>query len=105
MNSQRLPVVEVHNVSKKYCRNLKRSLRYGMYDLWSEMTARSGDWRGRLRAGEFFAVDNADFNVQPGECIALLGPNGAGKSTLLKMIAGLFKPDLGQITIRGRLEP
>ena len=103
MNSQRLPVVEVHNVSKKYCRNLKRSLRYGMYDLWSEMTARSGDWRGRLRAGEFFAVDNADFNVQPGECIALLGPNGAGKSTLLKMIAGLFKPDLGQITIRGRL--
>lgn len=103
MNSQRSPVVEVCNVSKKYCRNLKRSLRYGMYDLWSEMTARSGDWRGHLRAGEFFAVDNADFNVQAGECIALLGPNGAGKSTLLKMIAGLFKPDLGQITVRGRL--
>ena len=101
--NQRQPVVEVRNVSKKYCRNLKRSLRYGMSDLISEMTARGGGWRGKLRKGEFFAVNNADFDVRPGECIALLGPNGAGKSTLLKMIAGLFKPDLGRITIRGRL--
>lgn len=97
------PVVEVNHVSKKYCRNLKRSLRYGISDLFSEMVARRGDWRGKLRAGEFFAVNDANFHVQPGECIALLGPNGAGKSTLLKMIAGLFKPDLGSITIRGRL--
>ncbi|MDG2015299.1 MAG: ABC transporter ATP-binding protein [Pirellulaceae bacterium] len=103
MAEKKQPVVEVRNVSKKYCRNLKRSLRYGMYDLCSEMTARAGNWRGNLRPGEFFAVNNADFDVRPGECIALLGPNGAGKSTLLKMIAGLFKPDLGKITIRGRL--
>ncbi len=102
MNS-RQPVVEVSQVSKKYCRNLKRSLRYGMSDLVSEMTAKGGDWRGKLRKGEFFAVNNADFQVRPGECVALLGPNGAGKSTLLKMIAGLFKPDIGKITIRGRL--
>ena len=32
--TQQLPVVEVRNVSKKYCRNLKRSLRYGLADLW-----------------------------------------------------------------------
>ncbi len=99
----RTPRVEVRNVSKKYCRNLKRSLRYGMTDLWREMTARPGAWRGTLRPGEFFAVNNVDFDVRPGECIALLGPNGAGKSTLLKMIAGLFKPDIGTITVRGRL--
>jgi len=103
MNNKDQPVVEVRDVSKKYCRNLKRSLRYGLSDLWSEMTARSGDWRGQLRKGEFFAVNRADFEIRPGECIALLGPNGAGKSTLLKMIAGLFKPDTGKITIRGRL--
>ncbi len=102
MNLQQ-PVVEVRNVSKKYCRNLKRSLRYGVADLFAEMTVRDGDWRAKLRKGEFFAVNNADFDVRPGECIALLGPNGAGKSTLLKMIAGLFKPDKGNITIRGRL--
>ncbi len=100
---QRPAVVEVHHVSKKYCRNLKRSLRYGMSDLVSEMTARGGSWRGRLRPGEFLAVNDAHFEVRAGECIALLGPNGAGKSTLLKMIAGLFKPDRGRITVRGRL--
>ncbi len=99
----RQPVVEVRDVSKKYCRNLKRSLRYGMWDLFSEMTVRGQEWRSRLRPGEFFAVNNANFEVRPGECIALLGPNGAGKSTLLKMIAGLFKPDKGKIIIRGRL--
>ena len=97
------PVVEVRGVSKKYCRNLKRSLHYGLADIWSEMIARSHDWRSKLRPGEFFAVNNADFDVRPGECIALLGPNGAGKSTLLKMIAGLFKPDAGRITLRGRI--
>ena len=99
----RTPSVEVAGVSKKYCRNLKRSLRYGLSDLWSEMRARTGDWRGQLRPGEFFAVNDVSFDVRPGECIALLGPNGAGKSTLLKMIAGLFKPDLGTIRVRGRL--
>lgn len=102
-SSRSLPCVQVEGVSKKYCRNLKRSLRYGLHDLWSEMTARRGDWRGTLRPGEFFAVNDVSFDVQPGECIALLGPNGAGKSTLLKMIAGLFKPDQGRITVCGRL--
>lgn len=103
MSNSTRPSIEVCDVSKKYCRNLKRSLRYGLSDLWSEMSARGGDWRGQLRPGEFFAVQGANFQVQPGECIALLGPNGAGKSTLLKMIAGLFKPDRGSITVRGRL--
>ncbi len=101
--SDGLPSVEVAHVSKKYCRNLKRSLRYGLYDVLSEAVGRRGDWRGRLRPGEFLAVNDANFSMYPGECIALLGPNGAGKSTLLKMIAGLFKPDRGCITVRGRL--
>ncbi len=96
-------VVEVENVSKKYCRNLKRSLRYGVRDLFSEFTGNSGATREKLRPGEFFAIDHISFGVRPGECVALLGPNGAGKSTLLKMLAGLFKPDTGKITIKGRL--
>ncbi|HMO12846.1 MAG TPA: ABC transporter ATP-binding protein [Pirellulaceae bacterium] len=97
------PVAQVENVSKKYCRNLKRSLRYGVFDLFNELMGSNGEQRGKLRGGEFFAVDHVSFDVRPGECVALLGPNGAGKSTLLKMLAGLFKPDTGKITIRGRL--
>src|SRR5690606_14679453 len=38
-----------------------------------------------------------------GECLGLIGHNGAGKSTLLKMINGLIKPDVGAITIKGRV--
>lgn len=95
--------ISVDNVSKKYCRNLKRSLRYGLKDLFAEFTGQSGKTREKLRPGEFFAIDHISFQMKPGECVALLGPNGAGKSTLLKMLAGLFKPDTGRIAIRGRL--
>ena len=101
--TQNQMVVEAENVSKKYCRQLKRSLKYGVKDLFAEFTGRSGHVRGRLRRGEFFAVDDVSFGIKPGECVALLGKNGAGKSTLLKMVAGLFKPDTGRITVRGRL--
>lgn len=103
MAGKDLPLIEATNVSKKYCRNLKRSLRYGLRDLTSELLGRSAKGRAKLRKGEFFSVRNVSFQVRQGECVALLGPNGAGKSTLLKMLAGLFKPDVGRIKIRGRL--
>jgi ABC-type sugar transport system ATPase subunit len=48
------------------------------------------------------AVDNADFDVRPGEVHALVGENGAGKSTLMKMIAGSFADYGGRIFIGGR---
>lgn len=54
------------------------------------------------------AVDGLDLRVSRGELYAFLGPNGAGKTTSLRMIAGLLKPDLGDIFIAGislRLDP
>jgi ABC-2 type transport system ATP-binding protein len=41
--------------------------------------------------------------VQPGEILALLGPNGAGKTTTLLCLAGLLRPDAGQIELDGQL--
>ncbi|WP_321532020.1 polysaccharide ABC transporter ATP-binding protein [uncultured Desulfuromonas sp.] len=95
-------LVKVENVSKKFCRTLKRSLWYGMQDVAGEMLGRAGG-HGDLRPSEFWAVNNVSFELKRGECLGLLGRNGAGKSTLLKMLNGLIKPDRGRITIHGRV--
>ena len=47
------------------------------------------------------AVDRLDLCVPAGELYALLGPNGAGKTTTLRMVAGLLRPDAGEIHIFG----
>jgi multiple sugar transport system ATP-binding protein len=48
------------------------------------------------------AVQGLDLNIQSGEFIVLLGPSGAGKTTTLRLVAGLEKPDVGQVHIGGR---
>ncbi len=47
------------------------------------------------------AVDGLDLNVKAGEFYCLLGPNGAGKTTTLRMVAGLLRPDSGEISVFG----
>src|SRR5690606_15628771 len=51
--------------------------------------------------GSFRALDSVDVNVEDGELVALLGPSGCGKTTLLRIIAGLERPDSGQVTFDG----
>ena len=54
------------------------------------------------RFGNVQANDDAGLSVTRGEVLALLGENGSGKSTLVNMLAGLYIPDSGSITIDGR---
>lgn len=46
-------------------------------------------------------VDDLTFRVEEGEILALLGPSGCGKTTILRLIAGLTRPDSGQIHLKG----
>ena len=94
-------LVQCESVSKKFCRDLKYSLYYGMRGLAAEILGRERS-HSRLRKHEFWAVKDVSFELRRGECLGLIGHNGAGKSTLLKMLNGLIKPDEGRITMRGQ---
>jgi simple sugar transport system ATP-binding protein len=55
----------------------------------------------RKTFGEVVALNGADFLVGKGEICGLLGGNGAGKTTLMNVLYGLYKPDEGEILLRG----
>lgn len=52
---------------------------------------------------EFVALKQFDLTVRQGEFLAIVGPSGCGKSTFLDMVAGLTKPNAGEILIDGKL--
>jgi ABC-2 type transport system ATP-binding protein len=52
--------------------------------------------------GEFWAFRNVSFVLKKGDSLGIIGKNGSGKSTLLRVIAGIYLPDEGEYTVRGR---
>ena len=95
-------LVRVEGVGKRFCRNLKKSLFYGIQDIACDLLGRDRS-ESALREDEFWANQGVSFELRRGECLGLIGHNGAGKTTLLKMLNGLIKPDTGTITMRGRI--
>lgn len=94
-------LIKVENVSKKFSKDLKKSLYYGVLDVFAGIFGSSK--KRALRGDEFWAVRNVSFELRRGECLGLIGHNGAGKSTLLKMLNGLISPDEGRIEMHGRV--
>lgn len=94
-------LITVDGLSKKFCKDLKMSLWYGVKDLLLSVTGNKVK-RG-LRPKEFWAVKDISFTLKRGECLGLIGHNGAGKSTLLKILNGLINPDEGKVVIKGRV--
>ena len=54
-------------------------------------------------SGEFWALRHVSFTVERGETIGIIGRNGSGKSTLLRVIAGVYPPDEGQVSVEGEV--
>jgi ABC-type polysaccharide/polyol phosphate transport system ATPase subunit len=91
------PRIEFRSVGKSFrLRNRSDSLR--------DALARA--FRGGGSGGpetRFTALDGVTFAVSPGEVVGIVGPNGSGKSTSLRLAAGVYRPDAGEVVVRGRV--
>jgi ABC-type polysaccharide/polyol phosphate transport system ATPase subunit len=61
--------------------------------------------RRRQQVQIFEAVKQVSFVISKGETVGLIGRNGSGKSTILKIVAGVYAPSEGQITVQGTIAP
>lgn len=95
-------LIKVEGLHKKFCMSLKRSMFYGSVDAARSMIGLPIE-NVELRKKEFWALQDINFELKRGETLGLIGRNGSGKTTLLRLINGIFPPDKGKITIKGRI--
>lgn len=95
-------VLKTEHLSKKFCRNMRQGIYYGAQDILRSLIGIKSH-KTQLRQHEFWALQDINFELKRGEALGVLGVNGSGKSTLLRVLAGIYPPNSGQATIRGRL--
>ncbi len=101
------PAISVENLSKKYTIG-ERQPYYALRDalagvgrrLMSKLSNLQSD---KLKKNEFWALENINFDINPGEIVGIVGRNGAGKTTLLKIISQITPPSTGIIRLNGRV--
>ena len=94
------PIVEIKNVHKKFCTDLKLNMFYGLQDIFKW---RKSNKRPKLRKKEFWALQDINLSISRGEVVGILGMNGAGKTTLIRSIIGAYMVSHGQIKVCGRI--
>lgn len=99
MSSENL--IELKNVWKKYSTKdvFHRSFRDELANLFSKSP------KDRLDEDEFWALKEIDISIKTGECVGIFGPNGSGKTTILKLISSVTFPNIGEVTVRGKVAP
>ena len=93
----------VSELSKKFCKSLRRGLYYGAIDILASAVSPNRAGTRKLRKDEFWAVDDVSFSIARGDTFGVIGQNGSGKSTLLKILNGILLPDSGTVTMNGRV--
>jgi len=85
--------------------NLHKSFKLPTEKAWGLKQAIFNRLRGVKGYTEQKVLRGLDFEIKKGEFVGVVGRNGSGKSTLLKILAGVYYPDRGRITIDGNLVP
>ncbi len=89
--------IELQNVVQRFRRIQERP------DTLREVFAKVGRYNRKFQM--FEALKNVSFTVSQGEVVGIIGRNGSGKSTILKIVAGVYLPTEGRITVRGSIAP
>jgi len=88
----RRPVIKFEKVTKTFLINRENTFKSSFKELF-------------IKKKVFTSLKDVSFSIFPNEIVGLYGPNGSGKSVILKLIAGILKPDLGNVTVSGKVAP
>src|SRR5262249_24936215 len=94
------PLIELNNVSLRFVNYADKqySLKRAALDLILRRES-------AVPRAEFWALRDITLKIEQGERAGVVGSNGAGKSTLLRLLARIYPPTSGQVTIRGSVAP
>jgi lipopolysaccharide transport system ATP-binding protein len=91
-------VIVLEHVSKKFRRSVVSAHTTLKEAILKGRVFQAGQSRGYVEA-----IKDISLSVPEATVLGIIGPNGAGKSTLLRLLAGIYRPTLGKIKIRGRI--
>lgn len=94
--AEKNPMLSVRNLHKKFSRDIKYNLYYGLQDLVADSIGRRVDYM-RLRKKEFWALTDINFDLFEGEILGIVGANGSGKTTLMRLMASIYYLEAGEV--------
>ena len=100
------PIIRVENLSKQYRLGGERKAYSTFRETLAETVKKPFQMAKREKlqaANSFWALQDVNFQVTPGEVVGIIGRNGAGKSTLLKILSRITEPTGGRIELFGRI--